>query len=383
MRIVFDACSLGAEQTGIGRYTRQLLTEMFKLSPCDEFFISDILLPWFPTTHPVKFPLEVLPILKAMRVTYPFMTAYRAQLYTRQYLRGFAGLRSCDLFFGTNFRGVFKEGMRTVLTVHDLVHEYYPETVQEENLEFFRHSFPSDVQRADLLIAVSEATRQDILKYLGVPPEKVKVIYNGVDHNYRAVMEPEIRMAVRKRYRLPEQFILMVGSIQPRKNIAGALAAIASLRKNGRNFQWKLVLVGGGGWKNEGLVDQVREHGLSDYVIMTGYVSEDDLPVVYSLADLMVFPSFYEGFGLPVVEAMACGVPVVTSNNSCLPEIAGDAAVLVDPHDIGSIADGIRSLLEDQDLRQQCIDKGLARARLFTWEDAARQTLQAFHELVG
>jgi glycosyltransferase involved in cell wall biosynthesis len=382
MRIIFDACPLGAGQTGIGYYTKQLLTHMTKLSPTDEFFISDALFGSFATINRVQFPLDILPLIKAMQVRFPFMTLYRMLLYVRSIGSGMTGLQGGDIFFGTNFRGVFAEGMKTVLTVHDLSHEYFPEAVEDVNMNYFRSSFPDAVERADLLIADSENTKFDIIKFLQVPEEKIKVIYIGVDKYFQPVADPVQLAGVRHRYSLPEHFILMVGSIQPRKNIAGVLAAMASLLNKHRTFPWKLVLAGGGGWKNEGLADKISALGLEDRVHFTGYVADEDLPALYSLADLFVFPSLYEGFGLPVVEAMACGVPVVTSNNSCLPEIAGDAAVLVDPHDERDIANGMLRLLEDQDLRVQCVNRGLERARMFSWETAARQTLQAFHEIV-
>lgn len=359
------------------------MVEMDRFSPEDELYIGDALLGPFATLEPVSFPIEQLPLVKALQVPFPFMTLFRACLYAWRRLTGMPTLKDCDLFFGTNFRGVFREGMKTVLTVHDMVHEYYPETVEEINMRYYRTEFPEAVQRADLLIAVSEETKRDILKFLPVPENKVKVIYNGVDERFRPVTDSMARDRVRQRYNLPERFILMVGSIQPRKNIAGVLRALASMVESNKDFPWKLVLAGGGGWKNEGISEQIRALGLNDRVHFTGYVAEEDLPTLYSCADLFVFPSLYEGFGLPVVEAMACGVPVVTSNNSCLPEIAGDAAVLVDPHDTADIANGMLRLLEDQELRNLCVSRGLERARLFSWKTAAQQTLQAFHELVG
>ena len=383
MRIAFDATSLGREQCGIGCYTIELLSEMYKLSPNDEFLLTDALLGRFATSERVRFPLEHLTLLKFLKTPFPLMTLFRALLYTGRLATGMTGLAHCDIFFGTNFRGVFAEGMRTVLTIHDMVHEYLPETVQQVNMDYYRSGFPEAVARADLLIAVSDATRNDIIKFLNVSDEKIKVIYNGVDDRFRPVTDPESLARVRQRYRLPERFVLMVGSIQPRKNIDGVLAALKLLAERDVHFPWKLVLAGSEGWKNEGLAEQIRRLGLTDRVHFAGFVTGDDLPVLYSLADLFVYPSLYEGFGLPVVEAMACGVPVVTSNTSCLPEIAGDAALLVDPHDEKDIAEGMLRLLEDRELRTRCIERGETRARMFSWREAASQTLQAFRELTG
>lgn len=384
MKILVDACSLSGNKTGIGIYTHRILSEMCLLSKGDTFFLTDAIVGGNITTiDKVRLPLHKTPLLRVMETRFPFMTICRLLLRLRRLATGMTSLKDCDIFFGTNFRGVFREGMKTVLTVHDMVHEYYPETVEEVNLNYYRTEFPAAVARADLLIAVSKETKRDILKFLPVPEAKVKVIYNGVDERFRPVSDPALRAAVADRYRLPERFILMVGSIQPRKNIDGVLLAMASLVKNGSSFPWKLVLAGGGGWKNEGLAGRIRDLGLTDRVHFTGYVADEDLPVLYSLADLFVFPSLYEGFGLPVVEAMACGVPVVTSDSSCLPEVAGDAAVLVNPHDIEDIANGMQRLLEDLELRARCVRLGIERARLFSWKTAAQQTLQAFHELAS
>jgi glycosyltransferase involved in cell wall biosynthesis len=298
-------------------------------------------------------------------------------------LRRTVPLEECDIFLGTNFRGVFAQGLKTIITVHDLAHEYYPEMVQAHVLQYFRQDFPEAIERADLLIADSENTRRDIIKFHNIPEEKVKLIHIGVDECFQKVTDPFIRNAVVSRYSLPERFMLMVGSIQPRKNIVGVLNAIARLKNGNQGFPWHLVLAGGTSWKSDDLRRRVVSLGLEEIVHFTGYVDETDLPALYSLSELLVFPSFYEGFGLPVLEAMACGVPVVTSNCSSLPEVAGDAAVLVDPHNDAGIAEGIGMLLEDGKLREQCVARGFERARLFSWRSAAEQTLKVFREITG
>jgi len=198
----------------------------------------------------------------------------------------------------------------------------------------------------------------------------------------KPVADGSLLLKVRQRYRLPEQFLLYLGTIEPRKNIQALIKAYALLCRE-KGFCHKLVLAGDMGWKNEGLRELIQGLSLEDSIRFTGYVEDSDLPALYTLADLFVFPSLYEGFGLPVLEAMACGLPVVTSNVSSLPEVAGDAAVLIDPHSLDAIADGMRRMLVDRELRTKCIERGFERAKMFTWEKCAKETVAVFREAMA
>jgi glycosyltransferase involved in cell wall biosynthesis len=207
-----------------------------------------------------------------------------------------------------------------------MAHEYYPENVNEKLLRYLKQELPRTARLATLIIADSQNTKMDILKFLNVPENKVKVIYIGIEKAFRPIDNPTILEATRKKYQLPEKFILYVGAIQPRKNIAGLITAYHLLCQD-PNFKYHLVVAGGVGWKKENINHLVRELGLKDRIRFPGYISPSDLPILYSLAEVFVFPSFYEGFGLPVLEAMACGTPVVTSNLSSLPEVGSDAVI--------------------------------------------------------
>lgn len=383
MRIVFDGANLSGSRTGVGYYTKNLLVEMCRQAPDDQFFLHDLALRQFAINEPFHLPLEESGFYRSLQHPLALMLFLRVVRGVYGRIRHSVHLNECDVFFGPNFRGAFAPGLKTVITVHDMAHEYYPETVQDHVLKYFRTDFPSQVERSHLIIAVSETTRRDVINFLNVPEEKVKVVYNGVSSEFRPVTDVARRAEVRQRYALPEHFLLMVGSIQPRKNVTGVLSAVGRLVRKSPSSPLHLVLAGGSSWKSDELKKIISDNGLTDYVHFTGYVPEEDLTTLYSMSDIFLFPSLYEGFGLPVIEAMACGVPVVTSNSSCLPEIAGDAAILVDPHNHDDIADGIERLLMDQELRNVCTERGLARAQKFSWENAGRQLLEIFHEIVG
>ncbi|WP_198134494.1 glycosyltransferase family 4 protein [Geotalea uraniireducens] len=317
------------------------------------------------------------------KAPFPFITVCRFLLFLQAKVTGKSiKIANADIFFGTNFRGVFTGSAKTVLTIHDMAHEYFPDAVDEVNIGYLKNELPQAAKKAHLLIADSENTKKDIMRFLDVPEEKVRVIYLGVDEGFKPLPDPDLQATVRDRYRLPSRFILFVGTVQPRKNLDGLMRAYAQLCAR-PDFSHTLVIAGGSGWKNEGLKELIRTLGLGEKVHFTGYVDETDLPVIYNLADLFVFPSFYEGFGLPLLEAMACGVPVVSSNASCLPEVAGDSALLVYPHSVEDIAAGIARLLGDEALRRTCIERGRERAKLFTWEKCARETLDVFRTITA
>jgi len=239
---------------------------------------------------------------------------------------------------------------------------------------------PRFLQAADAVIAISESTRRDAIRLYGMDEEKIRVIYEGVSPRF-CVASPEAISVVRQKHSLPESFILSVGTIEPRKNLTSLLGAYRALKNQGA--EWKLVIVGKKGWLYEGFFSRLRELGLENEVIFPGFVPDEDLPAFYSAADLFVFPSLYEGFGLPVLEAMACGAPVITSNTSSLPEVAGEAALLVDPTSVEELAGGMRRVLESKELRDELRAKGPKQAAKFRWENAARETLSVYEAVLA
>jgi len=373
-------------KTGIGFYTHHLISEFIKLAPENEYYLCDMVR-GESSYYLIEIKKDLQEILQTFqtisRIPFPFAPITRGLLlFYVKFVRGSKKMKEMDLFFGPNFRGFFTERLKTVITIHDMSHEYYPESVEKKLLHTLRKELPHTAKQASLIIADSQSTKRDILKFLNVPEDKVKVIYIGVDKSFQPIRDPIVLDTSRKKYRLPKDFILYLGAIQPRKNITGLIRAYNLLSKK-KGFNYDLVIGGGVGWRNEDLSRLVAELGLENRIRFTGYIDPLDLPFLYNLATTFVYPSFYEGFGLPVLEAMACGVPVVTSNVSSLPEIAGDAAVCVNPHSVEELSDGIRRILFDGNLRSSCVINGLERARSFTWEGCAWETLKTFNQALN
>jgi len=263
---------------------------------------------------------------------------------------------------------------RSVVTVHDLGYLYYPQAHTQWARGYLQWSTAYNARSAAQVIADSQATKDDLIRHCGTPPEKVAVIYPGRDESFAPVRDAALLVAVRERYGIPAPYVISVGTLQPRKNLTGLLDAFVGLLGQGRDLH--LAIAGKKGWLYEPLFARVRELGLEQRVHFVGYVPQQDLPALLSGARLFVLPSLYEGFGLPILEAMACGTPVVCSAVASLPEVAGDAAILVDPHDTAQLAQGMARVLDDPDLSRQLVGKGLERVTRFSWEQCARQTLQ-------
>ena len=270
-----------------------------------------------------------------------------------------------------------------VVTIHDLAVLRFPERFRTWFRNYARFVLPRVAAQAAKILTVSEASRTDIIERLNQSPERVVAIPNGVSPAFRPRSEdPDEMTALRLRYKLPSRFAITVGSVEPRKNLVRLLHAVQALRSDAATSDVQLVHVGPQGWLNRDVAQTYRELGLESAVRFLGYVPAEDMPALYSLARLLVYPSLFEGFGLPVLEAMACGCPVVTSNASSLPEVAGNAAVLVDPTSSESIADGVRRVWIDTALREKLRKLGLDRATQFSWERAARKTARVYDSVL-
>jgi glycosyltransferase involved in cell wall biosynthesis len=267
-----------------------------------------------------------------------------------------------------------------VTTIHDVIPFIYPETSTTLDWLIYRFWLPLAVRRLDAIITVSTQSKEDIVRFLPVDEDKITVVPLAAGGAYRPLAGNEVAAALQK-YEISKPYILYVGSLESRKNLPRLLEAYAQLRR--WSEQWTMVIVGARKWKYAPIFETVQRLGLEPYVDFTGYVEEEDLPALYNGADLFVFPSLYEGFGLPVLEAMACGTPVVTSNTSSLPEVAGDAALLVDPYDVEEIAAAMRSILEDEALAADLRERGLVRAKEFSWKRTARETIAVYEKVLG
>jgi glycosyltransferase involved in cell wall biosynthesis len=357
---------------GLGRYAQELMAALLAIDTENEYvaFYNR------PSEAQVDPPLDRLPHLTTNLPNKPWrMSVLLAQFMHLPQDRLFPGV---DLFHATDHLLPRLSQVKSVFTLHDLVFRFYPETHKPLNRWFLTLMMPRFLQAADAVIAVSECTKRDAIRLYGVDESKIRVIYEGVNPRFRPAT-PEAISVVCQKHGLPEHFILSVGTIEPRKNLDTLLEAYRALRH--RETQCKLVIVGKKGWLYHGFFRRLRDLGLEDEVIFPGFVSDEDLPALYSAADLFIFPSLYEGFGLPPLEAMACGTPVVTSDVSSLPEIVGDAAITVDPHNAEELAEDILRILGDPELRVRLQNKGLARAKIFSWEDTAKKTLEIYEEV--
>ena len=269
----------------------------------------------------------------------------------------------------------------SVVTIHDCIHLMFPQYLPNRfALQYARASIRLAAKRATRVMTVSESSKRDILRFVDTKPEKIDVIYNAYDEQFAIDPPEEDVVRVRERYQLQDEFVLYAGNVKPHKNLERLIEAFYLLRKDGLDHL-KLVLIGDEISKYTALRRAVHRHQLHKYVRFLGYMPEETLAVMYRLAGVFVFPSLYEGFGLPPLEAMASGTPVVTSNVSSLPEVAGDAAVLVDPYDPRAIAEGIRRVLTDEALRRDLRKRGVARAGQFSWEQSVRRVRAIYGEV--
>ncbi len=263
-----------------------------------------------------------------------------------------------------------------VVTVHDLAFHHFPEQYPAAKQRYLRLMTRLSVRRAQRVIAVSESTRQDIIGLYGCPPEKVVTVPNGVGSEMQ-VLPADMVAQFRREQGLPENFMLFLGTLQPRKNLETLLRAYATITDK---VDWPLVVAGATGWQFDRIFALVRQLGLEERVRFAGYVAGEQLPLWYNAASLFVYPSLYEGFGLPVLEAMACGTPVIAANTSSLPEVLGDAGLMADPRDTRGLAAAMLAVAQDSDLRQQLGRRGRERAQGFSWTRTAELTVEVYRQ---
>jgi glycosyltransferase involved in cell wall biosynthesis len=272
---------------------------------------------------------------------------------------------------------------RAVVTIHDCIHLMFPQYLPNRLAHgYARASLWAAARRAERIFTVSETSKADILRYCDVEAERIIVVYNAIDDRFATPPEPEAIERVRERYQLHGPFALYVGNIKPHKNLERLIDAFDLVRRGGFE-RLELLIIGDQISKYPRLRRAVDKHKLHKHVRFLGFVADDTLAALYRLATVFVFPSLYEGFGLPPLEAMASGTPVVTSNRSSLPEVVGDAAVLVDPYSAASIAEGIQQVLSDPELRRSLSARGLARAREFSWDASIRRVHEVYMDVAS
>jgi glycosyltransferase involved in cell wall biosynthesis len=284
-----------------------------------------------------------------------------------------------DIFHATNHLLAHFGRARTVYTLHDLIFLRYPEYHLPYNRWYLTFSMPRYLRAADVVVTPSEWTKRDAIHYYGLPESKIKVIYEAPAPTFQPVTDVASLNYIRQKYHLPENFILHVGTIEPRKNLIRLLEAFQLVLADWPNL--KLVLIGKKGWLYESFFQRLQTLGLQECVIFPGFVDEADLPAFYQLAEIFVFPSLYEGFGLPPLEAMACGAPVISSNSSSLPEVVGNAGLLIDPTDTTALSQALNRVLTDSELRVDLGRRGLVQAQKFSWQKAVDELEEVYQSL--
>jgi len=369
VRIGIDARKL--HDFGIGTYIRNLLRHLARLDRETEFVILAR-----PADCPALDSLgENFRIVPEAADNYSVAEQIRIPLALRR--------EGVTLFHAPHYVLPPLVTCRSVVTIHDCIHLMFPQYLPSRlALTYARTSITLASRRATRVLTVSESSKRDILRFVDVPADKIDVIYNAYDERFGVEPREEDVIRVRERYQLHDEFVLYAGNVKPHKNLERLIEAFDLVRKRGLEHL-KLVLIGDEISKYAALRRAVHSHQLHKYVRFLGYLPEETLAVMYRLAGVFVFPSLYEGFGLPPLEAMASGTPVVTSNVSSLPEVAGDAAVLVDPYRPEAIADGIERVLCDETLRRDLRARGLARARQFSWESSVTRVREIYGEVAG
>jgi len=366
-KVLIDSLSLLSPLTGIGRYTYEISK---RLQTEDDLEINFF--------YGYYSPKLLEPSLKSG------IKSLRSLLIQNQYVKKvvrkilFTSSRlfapSYDIYWQPNFIPNKNIKSKKIITaVHDFSFILYKDFHPKERIEYLEKNFYSNITRSDIIITGSQFTKQEIIDRLHIKANKIRVIYHGIDHSLFRVHDN-----LKLDYILPKKFIFSVGSIEPRKNLIGLLKAYQLLDENLKK-EYKLVLAGFKGWQNKEIMEIINNN--KDTIHYLGHISDKELAKTYNLASIFVYPSFYEGFGIPPLEAMACGTPVIASNRSSIPEVCGDAILYVDPDDTSDITNKIKTLIADENLQKVLVDKGLKKAKEYSWDKSTQAHLKIIKEL--
>lgn len=287
-----------------------------------------------------------------------------------------------NVYHATNYVLPYYFNSLNILTVHDLIALDFPALCKQKSAIYFNLLLARSIKKARHIIVPSITVKNDILARFNIDPDKINVIYHGINQNFRKINDKKILDNIKLKYALPEKYILFVGNIEPKKNLQRLINAFYLLRKTSE-LKHKLIIVGKKGWKYRPVFKTINDLKIKNEIIFTGYIPEKDLPSVYSLADLFVFPSLYEGFGIPPLEAMACEVPVIVSNRGALPEITGGNCPQINPYSVHDLKEAILRLLTDKELREKNVKQGKKWANNFNWEKAANETLKVYEKTLN
>ncbi len=368
MRVGVDARLIYYRPAGISRYTWHLLRALAKIDQCDDFFVFQHRNHREPIVEQDNFRRATL-FAPAHGKLEQFMLPMEL------------GRFSLDLIHSTDFIPPLRSSIPSVITVHDLAFLHWPHLVTQDSAQYYGQ-IDRAVQHVQQIIVPSRSTRDDAIALFGVPDSKINVIAEAADPIFRPLPIEPARKAVTARHRIPDKYIFFVSTIEPRKNVGGLLRSFRILLDRYNVQDTALVLAGSEGWLYEDTMALVAELGLENHTRFLGRVSDPDLLELYVGAQCHIHPALYEGFGLPPLEAMACGTPTIVSNVSSLPEVVNDAALLVNPVDYEEIAVAMNRLLTDEELHAELRRKGLSQAKSFSWDKAASATLDVYRKVV-
>lgn len=356
MKIGIDIQSITSRPTGIGYYTQRLIEKYSALNDIEFVYYK----------NEKKEELNTLE-----RVCWENIL-----------LKSKAKKDAVDILHIPGFAGPAKRGKyKRVTTVHDLIGMIYPQNLSPISRFYWQRWLPLCVKKSDFIIADSQNTKNDIIKFINFPAEKIKVIYLAADERFKPVEKSDTNRNILDKYNIAKKYILNVGTIEPRKNIPNLISAFAVYLKETCAADLSLVIAGKKSWGYPQCFSKVQELNLKEKIIFCDYTSDEDLIALYNFAEVFIYPSFYEGFGLPVLEAMSCSAAVICSENSSLPEIAGDAAILVNPNDTQEIKNAIKKVLSGPDVKNTMSEKSVRQAGKFSWKKTAQETIEVYKKL--
>ena len=373
IKILLDATALPKNPVGAGVYITRVVKELLKYGSSYDFIVL---------AHEDDFSL--------FQLDDSFKSNF---IFLRDFGRGYRILseqisypsiihrEKIDLYHGLHYSFPVVHGCPVVTTVHDMTYFIHPEKHLWLKRYYFKFFIRYACSKSDKILSVSQSTKNDIIKYTKCDPNIISVTPLGVDEKFKKIGDKSVLESVREKYNLPNEFILFVGLIEPRKNVGLLIEAFAKYIKSEIDLDTNLVIAGRWGWESNAIMELVANLDISGRVIFPGYIAQEDLPALYTLAKIFVYPSYYEGFGLPVLEAMACGTPVITTNVSSMPEFVGDSGILIEPGDLEALVVALEILMADSEKRNDLSRKGILASSSFRWKKTAELTLKAYDKV--
>lgn len=371
MKIVFDGRTISGNKSGVGVYSASLLKGLANIDSDNTYkvFVSEK-----PFDVPANFEFLTT---KISQENHPI-----GEIWEYFFLPYFFLKEGIDIFHSPTFHlPIFTPRIKKIITIHDIILLKFSQTYPRNFVRYAALMLKIAIKVTDAIIVPSESTKKDIIKIFKVKADKIYIVPHGVRHGLNLINDNYYLINIKNKYNLPDNFILFVSTIEPRKNLEGLIRAYSNIRKTG--ISHKLVVCGGKGWLHEyeRITKIAGELGVTEHISFIGYLPDEDIAAIYNLAALFVYPSLYEGFGFPPLEAMACGCPVITSNTSSLPEVVGEAAIMVNPYDIEELTKAMYEVLTNNELKLKMKKQGLERAKMFSWGKSAREHVSIYEKV--